>query len=124
MMFSGGSHQCVIVYGETAVIRMPDNMNQGIFKRPQISAGILKRRAAVDTGLVQAGNGIVQGLQDALFQVHGSVIIHNIQFHAHHQPDAVKGPWQDFEINEMEGMAAAGHGRGMVGASKQGQSSD
>ena len=61
MVFPGCSHQCVIVYGETAVIRMTDNMNQGIFKRPQVSAGILKRRAAVDTGLVQAGYGIVQG---------------------------------------------------------------
>ena len=82
----------------------------------------MQRRAAVDTGLVQAGNGIVQVFQYALLQVQGSVIIHNIQFHAHHQPDAVKGPSQDFEIDEMEGMAAAGHGRGMIGASEQGQS--
>ena len=57
MVFSGGSHQCIIVYGETAVIRMSDNMDQGVFKRPQVSVGILKRRAAVDTGLVQAGYG-------------------------------------------------------------------
>ena len=97
---------------------MSDDVDGWILHGAQVCIGVLGSSAAFYTGLMEAGNGIIQLLQKILVQIHITLKIHDVQFHPHQELHAVQGAGKDFKVNEMVIMGAAGHGRGMVGAAE------
>ena len=73
-----GRYKSVVINRETAVVRMADDVDSRILYGIQVGVGVLEHGAALDTGSVKAGDGVVQGFQKVLLHIDGSFIVYNI----------------------------------------------
>ena len=96
-----------------------DDVDRRIFHDAQVGCGVLDHGAAVVAGLVYAGNGVVQAVQIARFQVHMALVVDDVQLAAQHQFYAKLLSRNNLEVDEIKRMAGTGDARGMFRDAKE-----
>ena len=98
----------------SSVIRMPDNVDMGILHGTDQTLGVILPAARLNTGLVKTGDCHIHISQMRLFQIHRSIFIQNIQFHAQQQLQIPMLSGNHFQIMKIKIGTGSFHARCML----------
>ena len=108
------THHRFKVHRIPAVIRVPYDVNQRIFKNLHQCLRILLLCTGADTWNMKACNNDVHFFKQCVRHIQCSVIVHNIGFTAKQTAHAEFFPRQDLKVAEIQFAAAARHFRRML----------
>ena len=121
VVLCGGAGKRVEVNGVGGVVGVPDDDDIGGRHCAEERACVFLPCAGPDDGIMQARDGVVHLLQDALGQIDTALVVHDVQLRTHDDVDAVGGGTDDLEVAEVHLVEGAGERGRMVGDADEGE---